>query len=199
MLNFTFRNCRISVSFLFLAVAALLLWCDKSGIVVLTFIAAALHETGHFIMMQIFGVKLARIRVTPLGIDIEKSSCTERSYQRDALVSFSGPFANLIFAGIFAFFGEYFQLFAIINLALALFNLMPIEPLDGGQALYSLLCIHFSAERSAKAVSIVSFVVLLPLAVYGFLILFQTPWNFSLLAVCIYLMVLLVFKSGRYY
>lgn len=199
MITFFIKGCRISVSFFFVAAAALLLSLDKSGVAALTFLAAALHEGGHFLMMLRFGVHLSQIRVTPFGIDIEKSRCAERTYQRDALISFAGPLANLLAAAAFSACGSRFFLFATVNLALALFNLLPIEPLDGGQALYSLLCIRRSPERAARAVSIVSFVFLTPLAVLGFWILFRSPWNFSLLLVCVYLMFLLVVKSGRYY
>ncbi|WP_457942241.1 metalloprotease [Caproiciproducens sp. LBM24188] len=198
-MNFRIRGCCISVSYLFLAMAAALLFLDHTGVVAATFCAAALHEGGHFLVMRIFGTGLSQIRVTPFGIDIEKSRCAERTYWHDALISLSGPFANLLTAALFSLFGRSFLQFVQVNIALALFNLLPIEPLDGGQALYSLLCIHWISERAAKAVSVISFVVLTPVAVLGFLLLFQSPWDFSILAVSLYLIFLLVFKNGRYY
>lgn len=200
MISFLFKNCRISISFFFIAVVTFLLLEDKSGTAVLAFTAAALHETGHLLLMYRFGVRASQIRFTPFGIDIEKSSCADRTYQRDALISLAGSGVNLAAALLFGVLQfSVFYRFVLINLFLALFNLLPIEPLDGGQAFYSILCTRFSADRSAKIVSIVSFVVLTPLAVVGFLLVFRSPGNYSLLVVCGYLMTLLVFKNGRYY
>ena len=197
---FIIKNCHITVSFFFVAMVAVLLLEDKSGTVIPALLSAALHEIGHLLVMYTFGVKGSQIRFTPFGIDIEKSCCTNRSYQRDALISLAGSATNIAVAlllGILNF--TMFYRFILINLALAGFNLLPIEPLDGGQALYSLLCMRFSTERAAKVVSIISFVVLTPLSIAGFLTVFRSPGNYSLLLVCGYLMMLLLFKNGRYY
>ncbi len=199
-MSFTVKNCRITVSFFFVAMIALVLLEDKSGTALLAFAAAALHEAGHLSVMHIFGVKPSQIRFTPFGIDIVKSCCADRSYQRDVLISLAGPCTNIIAVFLFsALQSATLYRFVLINLIFAMFNLLPIEPLDGGQALYSLLCMKFSADQSAKAVSVISFAVLTPLAVIGFLTVFRSQGNYSLLLVCGYLMILLLFKNGRYY
>lgn len=200
MMSFYIKNCHITVSFFFVAMLAVVLLEDKSGTAILAFSAAALHETGHLVCMHAFGVRALQIRFTPFGIDIEKSCCADRSYQRDALISIAGPCTNVaaaLLSGLLQF--SMLNRFTVINLFLALFNLLPIEPLDGGQALYSMLCTRFSADRSANIVSVVSFAVLTPLAVAGFLAVFRSPGNYSMLLVCGYLMTLLLFKNGRYY
>jgi len=80
-----------------------------------------------------------------------------------ALISFAGPLANLIFAGILSlilrltytpFSPTYFIMIVLIdlivlNISLAIFNLLPIHPLDGGKVLIGLL-----PEKSAKEVNI---------------------------------------------
>jgi stage IV sporulation protein FB len=162
--------------------------------------AAALHETGHLAVMWLFRVKPSLIRFTLFGIDLVKSDCAGHSYWHDALISLAGPGVNFAAALLLRLFlVEAGNPFLTANIAFALFNLLPIEPLDGGQALYCVLCTKFHAEQAAKAVSVLSFLTLLPLAAVGFLILFRSPWNFALLLTCGYLMVLLVLKNGRYY
>lgn len=68
--------------------------------------------------------------------------------RRDAaLLAFAGPASNFILAIIFAVLfrfvsgpiGTLFAIIVIINISLALFNLIPIPPLDGSKILFYLL------------------------------------------------------------
>lgn len=202
-MTFTIKNCRVEITFLFLATLTFSLLIDRTGIAGVGVIATILHECGHLFMMHYFKVPPSRIRLNPFGIDIVEGR-GRRSYAQDAWISLAGPISNLAF---FLFFYGWSWLFpnlytytlSVVNLTLALFNSLPIEPLDGGQALYSSLCRKYGAERSERLVEIISFIVLLPLAVVGFLVLFQSRYNFSLLLVTGYLIMLLVLKKGRYF
>lgn len=67
----------------------------------------------------------------------------------EAFVAAAGPFINIVIAGIFTVlvrfgdFGTSFMELAVgvivINIVLAIFNLIPIPPLDGSKILFSLL------------------------------------------------------------
>jgi stage IV sporulation protein FB len=198
-MSLTIKGCHITINFLFIALIAILLLEDKSGIAAAGLLAAALHELGHLSVMTLLRVKPLKIQFNPCGIDIIKSCCTGHSYRKDIMVSLAGPGINLLIAMFLACFHIPATLFIIANLAMGLFNLLPIEPLDGGQALYCILCTRFGADRSSRIVAIVSFCVIVPLAAAGFLLLFRSPGNFSLFLVSCYLMALLLFKNGRYY
>lgn len=84
----------------------------------------------------------------------------------EAIVAFAGPLSNLIIALVFGLFLRFFstagifpesflfiaQLVVFINILLAIFNLVPIPPLDGSKMLFSVLPAHmqelrFSMER----------------------------------------------------
>jgi stage IV sporulation protein FB len=120
------------------------------------------------------------------GIDIKESDIM-KNYLRDAVVSLAGPAANIILS----FFGM------PLSLALGFFHLLPIVSMDGGNALFSLLCIFFKRDTAFNVVYIISFIILLPLTILGFMFLLDTR-NFSLLFLCVYLMLTLVFKKENY-
>lgn len=197
-MNFRIGNCCVAVSFLFVAVLTILLTVDRSGMAPVGIFCAVLHETAHIAAMRALDCLPQEIRFTPFGIDIVKPCRTDRSYRREILISLAGPLANLLAAAFcFILFGTRFFLFTAANFLLFALNILPIEPLDGGQALLSLLSLHMEPEKAFRVVSVISFFVLAPLAAAGFLILFRSRWNFSLLFVSVYLMVLLVLKKEK--
>lgn len=199
-MTFTVFGCRVSVSFFFVAVLAVLLLDDRNGIAAAGLAAAALHESAHLLVMRAFNSMPRQIRFTPFGIDIIKPCCVNRSYRRDAVISLAGPAANLAAAGgFFLLYNSNFYYFILANIILFVFNILPIEPLDGGQALYALMCIQCKPGTAVLTVSILSFFCLVPLTAFAFLVLLRSHGNFSLFLVCCYLMALLLLKKGTYY
>lgn len=199
-MNFTIGGCRIWFSYFFFALIAVLLLFDTSGVAAAGLAATALHEFSHLGLMYAFDNLPEEIRFNAFGIDIIRTSRPDHGYLRDALVSLAGPAANLLAAGLFfTFCGSMAKNLVMANMALFLFNLLPIEPLDGGQALYALLCLHWEPNTAARTVEMISFFVLLPLSAAGFLVLFRSPGNFTLLAVYVYLIFMLIYKKGKYF
>lgn len=197
MLSFCVNGCRISIHFLFIAAVTFLILCDTQGTVLAGVTAAALHESAHLTAMFLLKVPPKQVRLHPFGIDIVRSDGVDHSYGKDAIISVCGPAMNLAIAGIFFFIhNQVFTRFMLANVVLGVFNFLPVETLDGGQALYAGLCIRLKTERAALCVRILSFLTLIPLAAMGFLILFQSRYNFTLLLVTIYLTILLVVKKG---
>lgn len=196
-MSFTVNGCRVSVSFLFVAAFTFLLFADSTGAAVAGLVAAAVHELGHLMIMALFHCVPQQVRCGVFGVDIVKRSDVRRGYGKEALISLAGPAVNLVTAGILALVhNPLFDGFLAANLLLAGVNLLPIESLDGGQALYAVLCLRFKEQTAAAAVRAVSFAALIPLAAAGFLLLLRSHYNFSLLFLSLYLMFFLVFKKG---
>lgn len=191
-MKFKICHCEFTIRISFLLMISLLLMLDTTGFLSYGLLAAAIHELSHVFMMILCGRIPKKICLTAFGAEISASS-EKTSYQKDCLVNLSGPAVNLLLGGLLVLLGNQ-TLFAQMNLALGLFNLLPIIPLDGGQALFSLLCLYFPENTVEKILKIISFCILVPLGILGFIILFHSKWNFSLLLCSVYLMAFLLLK-----
>ena len=81
------------------------------------------------------------------------------------------------------------------NFTLAVFNLLPVGTLDGGQAVLMLLCQRLETDKAIKAADILSAIIIVPLGILGFLVLLRSRYNFSLLLTAVYLMGVLLLKE----
>lgn len=102
----------------------------------LTLSAAALHELGHLAVLRVCGARVRRLRLSVLGAVMEVSG--SMSYPRELAAVLAGPGVNLLAAAALGRLG--LSTAAGAHAVLCAFNLLPIRPLDGGRALYLLLC-----------------------------------------------------------
>ena len=191
-MRFEICHCEFTIRISFLLMIALLLMLDTTGFLSYGLLAAVIHELSHILMMIFCGRIPKKVSLTVFGAEISAPS-EKVSYQKDCLINLSGPAMNLLLGGLLFLLGNQ-TIFAQMNLALGLFNLLPVIPLDGGQALFSLLCLYFPENTVESILKIISFCILVPLCILGFIILFHSKWNFSLLLCSIYLMAFLLLK-----
>ncbi len=142
------------------------------------FASVLIHELGHALVARAYGVKTLRITLWFLG-GVAQLDEMPRRRGAEAVVAIVGPITSALLslilaallradavAGGAAFVVSYL---AITNAGLALFNLLPALPLDGGRVLRSLLAIPLGDARATTAAAAVSRAVAIALGVYGFL------------------------------
>ncbi len=124
MLSFRILKTDFRIGFGFLLVTAVS-FLEPNGITGICLFFCFVHELGHLLAMRIVGAEVTAIRFYGGGIGI--SADTEELSKLARLIIYSaGCFTNLSFALI---------LQDPINLAIALFNLMPVRYFDGGMIL----------------------------------------------------------------
>ncbi len=118
-------------------------------------LTAVMHELGHSFSAFKRGYVLNKIVITPFGAVV--SGCKDFNLKDQAIIAFSGPLLNLL-VGFFTvalwwIFPETYaftDLIAFANFSMAIINLLPCYPLDGGRILYSLLASKFSGDTAYK-------------------------------------------------
>lgn len=203
-LQFNFLGCTFSVSFPFLTIITLLLLVDNHGTILWGISAALVHELGHIFVMVIKKCPPKKISLRAFDVNIIDRTRVSRSYNDDLLILIAGPFANLLFSVVLYLiykFGNCDWLIVPIceNIFIAIFNILPIESLDGGQIFFNLLSRKLNVKTAMKFTVLTSFLVLLPVAVLGFYILLVSKYNFFLLLLSCYLMGILLLKHREFY
>lgn len=128
-------------------------WLVEPELLAPTLLAAAVHELGHLIALAAVGGKVERFTLAALGAELRLSAGL--SYARELPVALAGPLTSLALALIAAEQGHFLP--AGLSLALGLFNLLPIQPLDGGRAvscLGGMLLSPLGAECLARLLAV---------------------------------------------
>lgn len=123
---------------------ALFWFFDTQGILAAALPAVLIHEAGHWFALRLAGARVTRLRLEPGGLVMDYAGTI--SAAAEALCALAGPFAGLLWAGFAAGLGgTYLLRSAGASLCLTGFNLLPLQPLDGGRALAALAGVRAAA------------------------------------------------------
>lgn len=104
--------------------------------------AVVCHEAGHALTLICLGVPVKQLRLNFSGAVLETGAM---DYRREILCALAGPLTNLLLVVL----GRWFPMFGVISLCLAVFNLLPFPPLDGGRALRAALMLRLDPLRAS--------------------------------------------------
>ncbi|MDR2646784.1 MAG: hypothetical protein LBB67_01465 [Oscillospiraceae bacterium] len=161
----------IEMSITFAAFVVLCFCADSVRRISLGLFFAAIHECGHLAAMRIFGAKPNKITLSAAGVRLCRPPSLRLSYRQEIIIALAGPAASACLGGLFALpllvgaSKNAIWLWLIengfwINSGFAVFNMLPVEELDGGRTLYFLLC-RVGKESTANMVTFaVSLVIL---------------------------------------
>jgi len=144
------------------------------------FLSVLVHEFGHALTARRYRVRTIRITLWFLG-GVAQFDDLPRQRGAEAVVAIAGPITSALLAAVLwlllrsellggglAFVAAYLT---FTNAALAIFNLLPALPLDGGRVLRSLLAWGTNERLATRVSAVIGRLVAILLGVYGFLTL----------------------------
>ncbi len=160
--------------------------------VICLFACVVLHELGHSLVAQRFGVGVKEIVLLPIG-GVARLLSEPRKPLHELLIAIAGPLVNVVIALVLLAVlqvspGRLFELGELhdeaiaarpsahgllvvllySNLMLAAFNMVPALPMDGGRVLRALLSMVFGQLRATNIAAGLAQVLAVGLAFYGF-------------------------------
>lgn len=187
---------RIEVGADFLLCAALLFFLDRDGLVPMVLVSCALHELGHWVVIEALGGRVTLLRLSCAGAELRLSHARRPSPGRLLLSALAGPAVNLLLAFAAAGLarigaGPRLYLFAGLNLGLALFNLLPARWLDGGKILWCGAALLGSERLGERLADVGTAAVCVLLIGAGGALLWQSGGrNFTLLLAALWALVM---------
>ncbi len=155
-------------------------------------LAVLIHEAGHLIFARILKIEISSLTLSLLGARIKAEG--HMSYSDEFLLALGGPLMGfigyLVTVGISLKFAdapvveEFIAPFCAISLCLTLFNLLPLDTLDGGRMLSSLLCHIFSLGIADFVTSLTGFFTVFSLWLWAVYIVIKSSGGVPMLLFC---------------
>ena len=193
---------KVEITFWFVALITFIFSLNAPSNVLVTVFSSILHETGHLLIMTSVGNKPQAIRFEITGMNIIRQQDLQISTKNEVLIALGGPLINLICFLISVvilciYENENILTFGCINLILMIFNLLPINKLDGGLALYYILSQNFDNLNCAKILKITSVFFIALIYIWGIYAFVSSKYNISLIIIAIFL-TLSMFSCNEY-
>ena len=176
----------------------------------LIMIFCIIHELGHLIAGILLGLKLKKIEIMPFGFaisfllkidDYNKKILKANLLEvKKIIIAFAGPLTNILLVLFFSFYDIPIiekEKSIYSNLIIALFNLLPIYPLDGGRILKGFIHIFFGKIKSQNIINEVSNILLIIITFISSISIYYFK-NIAIFLIVIFLWVLVIRENQKH-
>lgn len=148
------------------------------GLVATVFVCVVLHEMGHSLQARRYGIHVRDIILLPIG-GMARAERIPEDPRKEIVIALSGPAVNIAIAAItlavmallerpIGLESGYLSDVLLLNLAMAVFNLVPAFPMDGGRILRGLLAMRLPYLAATQRAAGMGFLVAQVFALVGF-------------------------------
>lgn len=170
----TYFGIPLKVNPFFFLLLAVVFFYGKLVEALLLFAIVLWHESFHVLVARLYRLDVLDIELLPFGGVARLDALLQLNPQVEWVVALVGPLSNLVLVVLaYALVPiidvplEWFDFFIQANLGMALFNLLPALPLDGGRVLRSLLVRRQGFKEATSVASILGQVISLSLLGWG--------------------------------
>ena len=161
-------------------------------------IFAFIHEIGHMIAGIILKLKPKSLNLMPFGVNITFEDYTYKKLIeiKKMIIAFAGPLTNIIIVLLGIIF-NFKEIIIYSNILIALFNLIPLYPLDGGRILKAIIRLKLKKEDADSIINrITNILIILLTAIASITILYLK--NIAILFILIYLWIIVIRENKKY-
>lgn len=149
----------MKIDFSFYVAILLALFSRQIDVYLTYLIAVIIHECGHLVMASLFKWEMEKFKMTAIGGFLTFKNDLSKPILQSLFVAFGGIFFNLIFAIILiALNGSASLIYT--QFAIAIFNILPIAPLDGSKIMQSVLRGIFKYKTVLNIMKVVNIIFL---------------------------------------
>lgn len=201
----------INVNLKIFLFAILFYFTKQIEIYALLMFFAFIHEMGHLICGLLLGLKPKSLKIMPLGICIE-FSVIYKDYNKKIkngnvlnikkmILALAGPITNILIIVLCIFTKDYiseiYKQVIYANLLIAIFNLIPIYPLDGGRVLKELIHIIQGKKKSIEYINFISNACTILLTMVASIGIYYYK-NIAIVLIIGYLWILTITENKKY-
>lgn len=195
----------VRVSIFYILMAAIMIFLGKGYEIAVYTSVVVLHELAHAEIAQRLGYALKSFRLMPYGASLT-GDFEGVKIKHEVFIAIAGPLFNLCLTipavALWWLIPKSFyitELFVTANLFIALFNLLPIFPLDGGRVLLALLSQKVPRNKAYKTIRIIGYIFsALMLALFIVSFFYKVNFSFAIVAVFIFVSSFLPDKNSYY-
>lgn len=197
MISFKYKNIPVEIRTGFFIIITFMLLISENETVIISLLSSVFHECGHLLAIVFSKEKPKRIVFSASGMRIDRYPNSFLSFSKEIVIALSGVFVNFLISFMsyiaFCFSGSdfFFKVFGV-NLVIGIFNILPLEELDGAVCLNFFLLRRIGEEKAKVTVDTVSVIFGIVLISFFSVTVYFKKVNLSFAVVIIYLLILML-------
>lgn len=162
---------------------------EQIDVYLIFILSIILHEMAHLLVGMSVGLRPKVFSINPLGVSVQFYLYQQRKSWKKIVTYLAGPVMNIVIAIIFQVIAldEILKMKIVYtNIILAIFNLVPIMPLDGGRILKEMLTPKIGNKEASVFLNYLTQIILVIITLLYSVMILKLQ-NFAIFLLVLYL------------